>query len=168
MTTSLPQLILLAALAGLLLWAAVGDIRRYIIPNRLCLIIAGLAPLYWWASSGGNWPTLKLLLLWQLGIGTAIFILGAVLFALNVWGGGDVKLLAALALWTPAADLAKVMFIMALCGAVIALGWLAAAKWRARQNETNSSGPIEIPYGVAIAAGGLTFAGQPFLKVFGA
>ena len=43
-------------LAGLLLWAAVGDIRTFTIPNELNALIALAAPLSWWAAGADVWP----------------------------------------------------------------------------------------------------------------
>src|SRR5690606_3317611 len=45
---------LLIALVGLLVIAAVGDVRRYLIPNRLCAVVAALALPYWIAACMGT------------------------------------------------------------------------------------------------------------------
>ena len=86
---------LLIALAIALLYAAFTDIRSRTIANSLNLAIAALAPVFWWASGLSLWPDVVI----QLGIALAAFAVFAGLFALGMMGGGDVKLLTALALW---------------------------------------------------------------------
>ena len=61
MSGEIIRIILLCALAGLLVCAAVTDIRSRIISNRLNLLIALLAPLYWLASGIPAWPDMALL-----------------------------------------------------------------------------------------------------------
>ena len=69
-------------------------------------------------------------------------------------GGGDVKLAAALALWFPPAATIKFLVLMSLAGGVLTLVVLV---WhRAKRRE----GRPEIPYGVAIAFGGLAILAQ--------
>ena len=75
-------------------------------------------------------------------------------------GGGDVKLAAALALWFSPVSTIKFLVLMSLAGGVLTLGVLA---WhRAKQRE----GRPQIPYGVAIAFGGLAILTQRFLNQF--
>jgi prepilin peptidase CpaA len=136
---------LLAALAIALLFAAFTDLRRRTIENWLTFGIALAAPLFWWASGLSLWPGVAL----QLGLGVAVFAALAGLFALGVMGGGDVKLLTALALWLPVQPFLKLVVLMALIGGVLTIvvaGWHRIAR---------RSGRVQIPYGVAIAAAGL-------------
>jgi prepilin peptidase CpaA len=101
--------------AGLLVAAAVEDVRRLIIPNRYCLAIALLYPLYVFASPGSvDW-------IGGLAAGAALLAVGFVLFALRVTGGGDAKLLAATALWAGPALLPEFIFVTALAGGAVAL-----------------------------------------------
>jgi prepilin peptidase CpaA len=75
-------------------------------------------------------------------------------------GGGDVKLAAALALWFSPVSILKFLVLMSLAGGVLTLAVLA---WhRARNRE----GRPEVPYGVAIAFGGLAILAQRFLNQF--
>jgi prepilin peptidase CpaA len=85
---------LLAGLATLLLIAAITDWRSRLINNWLTGTIAITAPLYWWATGLGLWPDVAI----QIGIAVVIFAIFAAFFALGAMGGGDVKLLGALAL----------------------------------------------------------------------
>jgi len=136
---------LLIALAIALLFAATTDLRRRQIDNWLNAAIALGAPLFWWSSGLSLWPDVAM----QLGVALAAFALLAGLFALKLMGGGDVKLLTALALWIEPVAFGQLVIIMALAGGVLTIvmgGW----HFLMRQKER-----LAIPYGVAIAIGGL-------------
>ena len=75
-------------------------------------------------------------------------------------GGGDVKLAAALALWFSPASTVKFLVLMSLAGGVLTLVVVALHRVRGR------AGRPEIPYGVAIAFGGLVILTQRFLNQF--
>ena len=147
---------LLAILALLLLTAAVTDLKARIIANRLNLAIALLAPAYWWASGLAPWPDMAL----QAVLGLAVFAVFAAMFALGWMGGGDVKLLGALALWLPWAPLMRMLFAMSLLGGVLTL--IVVAVHRFRKLKTSP----EVPYGVAIASAGLWVIGELYLNQF--
>ena len=85
---------LLIALAIALLFAAFTDIRSRQISNKLNLAIAIGAPVFWWSSGLALWPDVAI----QMGVAVAAFVVLAGLFAAGLMGGGDVKLLTALAL----------------------------------------------------------------------
>ena len=70
---------------------------RRTIPNGLNAAIASLAPLWWWAHGLPLWPDVA----WQIGLAAVVFALFAGAFALGMMGGGDVKMIGALALWLP-------------------------------------------------------------------
>ena len=107
---------LLAALAIALLVAAFTDLRRRQIDNWLNAGIAAGAPLFWLAS-GMGWMDVA----WQLGIALATFAVLAVLFAIRAMGGGDVKLLTALALWIKPAWFLQLLVVMAIAGGVLTI-----------------------------------------------
>ena len=147
---------LLAILAILLLIAAVTDLKARIIANRLNLAVALLAPAYWWAIGLAPWPDMAM----QAALGVAVFAIFAGLFALGWMGGGDVKLLGALALWLPLVPLLRMLIAMSLLGGVLTL--IVIAVHRFRKLETSP----EVPYGVAIAAAALWVIGEPYLNQF--
>ncbi|EGF91883.1 type IV leader peptidase family protein [Asticcacaulis biprosthecium C19] len=140
-----------------LLWAAVSDLVRMTISNRLNLILAG-----------AFFPAALLLglSLGDIGIHTAVaaggLVLGMVLFALRFMGGGDAKLIAATALWLGLDGFIALLFYTALAGGALTLGiviarkffWALAPKlpkWLGQHLEAKTG----IPYGIAICAGGL-------------
>jgi prepilin peptidase CpaA len=152
--------LLLLWLAAMLIVAAVIDARKFTISNRLNAAVALGAPLYWYSAALAPWPGMVT----QLAAGGIVFVLLAGAFYAGMMGGGDVKLAAALALWfTPGATL-RFLVMMSIAGGVLTLAILA---WhRARRRE----GRPQIPYGVAIAVGGLAILGpiltQRFLNQF--
>jgi len=148
--------ILLAGLAVTLIVAAAIDVRTFTISNRLNLGVALAAPLYWLSIALPLWPGVGL----QVAAGVAVFTVFAGAFYAGMMGGGDVKLAAALALWFSPLSTIKFLVLTSIAGGVLTLGILA---WhRARRRE----GRPEIPYGVAIAFGGLAILAQRFLNQF--
>ncbi len=145
---------LLIALAIALLFAAFTDIRSRRIANWLNLAIVVGAPVFWWASGMSLLPEGPSIfsptsVALQVGVALITFFAMALLFALKMMGGGDVKLLAALALWIEPGAFMQLLIIMALAGGVLTIV-MAAYHFMRQQKER-----IAIPYGVAIAAGGL-------------
>src|SRR3954468_16090370 len=148
--------LLLALLAVILVIAAVIDVRTFTISNRLNLTVALLAPVYWLSLALSPWPDMAV----QLAGGAIVFVLLAAAFYMGMMGGGDVKLAAALALWFPPLATIKFLVLMSLAGGALTLVLLV---WhRARKRE----GRPQIPYGVAIAFGGLAILTQRFLNQF--
>lgn len=136
---------LLIALAIALIFAAVTDIRRREIDNWLNAGIVLAAPVFWWASGMSLWPDVAI----QLGIAMLAFAFFAGLFALKLMGGGDVKLLTALALWIEPSAFLQLLLIMALAGGALTIV-MGAYHFLQQQKER-----LAIPYGVAIAFGAL-------------
>ena len=148
--------LLLGILAVLLLVAAVVDVRTFTISNSLNLTVALLAPLYWLSIELPLWPNAAI----QLAVGAGVFGLLAAAFYAGMMGGGDVKLAAALALWFSPESTLKLLILMSLAGGVLTLAAVALHRVRRR------AGRPEIPYGVAIAFGGLVILTQRFLNQF--
>lgn len=86
--------------------------------------------------------------------GLLVLAVGFTLFAWNLFGGGDVKLLAALAFWTGFSDLPRLLLVTTLAGGALALGILV---WRRLRLATGETIDQRLPYGIAIAAGGIDF-----------
>ncbi len=156
MTSQTFQFILLAALALSLLFAAYTDLRERIIENWLNLGIALCAPLFWWTTGQSIWPSMAI----QLAFGFGVTIVFALVFALGAMGGGDVKLIGALALWIAPWDFVNFLLIMSILGGVLTL--VMAIRHRMLKAET----PLEVPYGVAIALAGLWWIGERNLNQF--
>ncbi len=145
--------ILLAGLAIALLVAAVTDIRRRQIDNWLNAAIAAGAPLYWWASGLSLWPGIA----WQVGLAAVTLIALAVLFAMRAMGGGDVKLLTALALWIEPTWFLRLLIGMALIGGLLTI---VLGAWHVTRRRRDR---LAIPYGVAISSAGLWVLALQFI-----
>ncbi|MEQ1509228.1 MAG: prepilin peptidase [Sphingopyxis sp.] len=136
--------------------AAGFDLKSRIIPNWLNLMIALVAPLAWWAQGLDLWPDIA----WQIGAALAIFAAFAALFAIGGIGGGDVKMIGALALSIDVRLILSLLMVMALAGGVIAAAMLI------RQKLSKSTATPEVPYGVAIAIAGFWALHQQFINHF--
>ncbi|MDC7685161.1 prepilin peptidase [Asticcacaulis sp. BYS171W] len=140
-----------------LIWAALSDLKSMTIPNRLSITLAlaflpaalllGLPPM---------------IILQHLGIGAAGLALGILAFAFRVMGGGDAKLIAATALWFHPQGVLAFGLYTALAGGALSLVLLLGRqflqiytptlpKWLQTLLKPNG----DIPYGLAICAGGL-------------
>jgi prepilin peptidase CpaA len=164
---------LLAACATMILLvvAGISDIRRYRIPNTL--VYAVVIAFAIGAIFGMSWTAIG----WAVLAGVGMFALNAGLFALGLFGGGDVKLIAAMALWTGPFDLLRFLLVMTVSGGLLGVVWLvrrrlnrpAVARGTAVPAEGPDAGtpasdeapapkiPNRIPYGVAIAIAGFDF-----------
>jgi prepilin peptidase CpaA len=149
--------ILLGLLALMLLAACWWDLKSRLIPNALNIAIALLAIPFWWSLHLPLWPDAAI----QVGIAASVFTLFAIAFAFGAMGGGDVKLIGALALWLPFQAVVLLLFIMSIAGGVLTLAMFLRHRLAAKE------GQLEIPYGVAIAFGGLWLISERFLNQFG-
>ena len=147
---------LLAALGAGLIYAMYTDLRERIIDNWLNLGIALAAPLYWWASGLTLWPDVGI----QIGFALLVSLIFLGIFALGMMGGGDVKLLGALALWLPPMPFFGLLIVMSIVGGVLTVIFLA------RHKLAKLAGQPEIPYGVAISLAGFWAIYERYLNHF--
>ncbi|MBX4866149.1 prepilin peptidase [Rhizobium bangladeshense] len=144
--------------------AAFSDLFTMTIPNRISLILTAsffvVAPL-----SGLGLQAISM----HLAAGAIVFSACFALFAFNVMGGGDAKLLSATALWFGLNEsLVFLMTDVAIIGGFLTLLILAV---RAQSDSILAIGlPVpnsvliakKIPYGIAIAIGGfMAFPSSP-------
>ena len=127
------------------------------IPDRVSIgLLLGLLLCAIWA--GATMVTM----LHHLAVGIAVFALGALLFFLGAFGGGDVKLLAAVAVWAGWPMVTELLLKVVMLGGVLALvllafraislsAGMAGTPWIARLHRRDGG----IPYGIAIGAGSL-------------
>ena len=145
---------LLAALGLLLLAAGIEDARQRTISNWTNLTVAALAPAWWWSQGYTLWPDIG----FQLVLAVTVFAVFAGMFALGAMGGGDVKLIAALALWLPVMPLLGLLMVMSLAGGAVTLLMMVERRLHGK------TGQLEIPYGVAIAFAGLLALREPIIN----
>ncbi|HEX2148278.1 MAG TPA: prepilin peptidase [Pseudorhizobium sp.] len=144
--------------------AAVSDLFTMTIPNRIPVFLlasfAVLAPV-----SGLPWAEISM----SVAAGAVVLAVCFGFFALNIMGGGDVKLLAASALWFGfSSALAAFIVTTALWGGMITLFVIVLRNQASRFAAIEAVVPAQIltskkvPYGVAIGiAGMMTFWDSP-------
>jgi len=165
LTETLIHQLVVAVFASILIAAAVGDFRHFRIPNSLVLSILVLYPAHVLASPG------PVMWVYALIFAFVILVIGAGFFAVNMMGGGDVKLMAAVSLWAGPQNLVSFFVITLLVAMLIACVMavrMAVADARTAQGWSVMAAvssiryvPIfkmSVPYGVGIAAAGLYVA----------
>lgn len=147
---------LMALLAVLMIAAAISDLRSRSISNGLNAAIALLAIPFWLVSGLTLWPEVPI----QFGAAFAVFLAFVGLFAVGAMGGGDVKMIGAVMLWIPLPLFMPTLTVMAVAGGILSAIMLVHIKLRP------SDKPVEVPYGVAIAAAGLWALHQQYFNQF--
>ncbi|MAZ03547.1 MAG: hypothetical protein CMN56_10440 [Sneathiella sp.] len=170
--------VLMMSVGGLVLLAAIWDVFSRRIPNLLPLIIAALYLVQ--AGIAGDWAALP----WHLLCGAGVLVVGIVIFSFGWLGGGDVKLLAALALWAGPDQLFLLLLMTCLAGGALAIVYVlpmilyripamsALIDWffvtilkkPAPHLQAGKALGLQLPYGVAIAIAGFVVFYQ-FFKV---
>lgn len=151
------HLLILTLFPVLVVVAAIGDFLTMKIPNWLNVVL-GVS--FFGAAFYMGMPLEQLA--WHVAAGVIVLVCGFTLFAFNLIGGGDAKLLAVAAMWLGMEQLIAFLIVMALAGGALAivmkLWW-----WLKLEADTRGSGwfssklktSIDLPYGVAIAVGAL-------------
>jgi prepilin peptidase CpaA len=147
---------LLGGLAIGLLISVYTDIRYRLILNSVTASIALAAPLYWYAVGDLTLVSVGL----RLAVAALVFVFFALMFRFGAMGGGDVKLFSALALWFDWVWVIRLLFVASLIGAAVTIIFWGIHKAR------RQSGPVRVPYGVAIAIAGLWVAGEQIFNHF--
>ena len=120
MNPELARTVVPLAFAALVIVAAMTDLATFTIPNWISIALAiAFAPAV--LLAGLPLGELASLISWHVGVGVAIFILAAGMFALGWIGGGDAKLFAATALWLGFKDLVPYALVASLCGGALTL-----------------------------------------------
>lgn len=138
------------AFNAVLLLAAASDVRHYRIPNLLPLLLAAGALLLDFPASLGD----------ALSRAASVAIvapIGGGLWRGGLLGGGDLKLLAACALWTPLGGLAGFAMALGLASGLQGASALAIARLRTG-GSLASAAAGRLPYALSIAAAGLAWS----------
>jgi len=142
---------LTAVLLVLVLLAAIEDGWRMKISNLTsgAIALGAFAALLVDGPMGGFWQNLVLF--------AAVLVFGTMMFARSWMGGGDIKLLAASALWFDLTSGWKLMVAIAIAGGLETLVIMAMRRlpWpeAMRQRTLLLRRRGDIPYGIAIAFG---------------
>ncbi|GAB5501746.1 prepilin peptidase [Pyruvatibacter sp.] len=159
---SLLQWAVVGVFPALMIAAAASDAASMRIPNWLTGTLAMAFPI---AAAGTAMPLETLGLHVAVGFGALIICMG--LFATGWIGGGDAKFFAATALWLGPYHILGFALISTVLGGFLTLALLsfrklpmpaplAAQGWLMRLHDPKEG----VPYGLALAAGGLLVFGQ--------
>ncbi len=158
----------LSVFPAALLIAAANDIYEFKIPNWISITLVAVYPLAGLAVGASPQVMIEGAIL-----GAAALTIGFFLFATRIVGGGDAKLLAATAPWIGLGGLGAFLFQTAIAGLVLAMAMsmfrklpllpiYAHAPWLIQLHERKK----DLPYAVAIAAGGLlSFSQTPYFQL---
>lgn len=142
------------AYVAILTLAAYSDARRFTIPNIYPLLLLLLGFVAWFAGFPFTAPLWSHLLHFAIALGV-----GMLLFHLGWFGGGDVKLYAAVSLWFALSSGLFLLLVVSLSGvAVMLLSIVLRLGLTAFGRVDRAKGSImkrRIAYGLAIAAGGV-------------
>lgn len=161
--------LLLSAFAAVLLLAATSDLLHFRIPNAMVAVVLLLYPVWVvFSPQPQAWPI-------ALGIFAGTLVIALFAFRFGLLGAGDGKLLAAVLLWAGPAYSATALLIMAVAGGVLALLYGTVARF-ALAGAVERLGGVQLrnnllanrlPYGIAIAAGGIHFALGQLARIHG-
>jgi prepilin peptidase CpaA len=155
-------LLLQAVLVLMVVIAMLWDVATLEIPDTVSVVLVA-AFASGAAALGMGW----MVLLSHATAGLILFAAGVALHRAGVWGGGDVKLAGALALWFGWAGLPSWLLAVSVTGGVLALILLGLRRvgvpagfptWLARLGRDGEA----IPYGVALGGGALMTCGAAF------
>jgi prepilin peptidase CpaA len=153
-----PLALIWASFVFLVILAAYWDLVSFTIPNSIVIAVAALFVARLFTLGLDPWIIGK-----SLASAAILFIVGVLLFSRGLLGGGDVKLIAAIGLWTGLAHLPRFLLVMAMAGGLLALVALlivlvASLLKNRRPIGLRSLAVTRIPYGVAICVAGLDLA----------
>jgi prepilin peptidase CpaA len=139
----------IALFAALALAGAYSDARFRTISNALTVPMALAGLTMAWLTAG------------PAAAGSAAehfavaLLIGIAAFAGKLWGGGDAKFYAATAAWFSLSAFTRLIMAISIAGLILVVAWRAGSRLRGGRG----SKPAQVPYGIAIAAGGLMAMG---------
>jgi prepilin peptidase CpaA len=140
-----------------ILAAAFSDWRSFRIPNLLpaLLLVLFFVGHIVWGYSSALWPNAM-----HFALALAV---GMLLFGMGWIGGGDAKLYAAIALWFNWTGAVYLVFMTTMAGLALAVTYLLIRVFVTKKQKPNDAlskrkRERRIPYGVAIALGGILSA----------
>lgn len=148
----------LIAFSAAMIWAAIGDVRTFLITNKLnMLIAAGFLAFALPMGLGLNEFAA------HIGIGLLTTVIALGMFLIGVYGGGDAKLTGAAALWLGPAAMMPFILYTAIAGGVLVIclilgrhiakrfGLPRQPRWARRLLRKSAA----VPYGVALGIGAI-------------
>jgi len=149
---------ILLLLFALIVYAAQSDLRDFTIPNFVSIAIVMLYPLMIAVAPDNiNWVGSLIVAISVLGVGFIFFLL-------NLFGAGDIKMIAALSLWAGPSLFTEFLFVTVVAGGFLVILIVSREGFRQAFEGTGFARGIifafrsktQVPYGVAVAFGGLS------------
>lgn len=151
------ELLILFAFPGAMAFAGAMDLFTMTIPNKITLALIALF-LVLVPFTGMGWYGFGM----HLAAGLICLLVGFTMFAFNLIGGGDAKILAAAGLWLGFDHILEYTMLAAIFGGVVTFGLLGLRKMRVpifmiRQDWFSRLyyHKTGVPYGIALAAAAL-------------
>ena len=148
---------MLSVFPGIMIFAGAMDLFTMTIPNKVSLVLI-IAFLLLAPITGMGWEQFSM----HLTTGAAFLVIGFTMFAFNLCGGGDAKILAAAGLWLGFDHVLDYALYAAIFGGIITIGLLGMRRlpvpiWLIHQNWFSRLYHYEtgVPYGIALAAAAL-------------
>ncbi len=141
---------------ALMIAVAISDLATFTIPNRLALI-TGLV--FVGVALVAGMPVDAIAL--HLAVGLAILVVTFGFFALGWVGGGDAKIVSAIAVWVGLSDLLSFLLVASIAGGLLTLTLIAFRRVGLHPRLAGVGwigtlhGRAGIPYGVALAIGAM-------------
>jgi len=141
---------LMAIAAAFFIAAAVSDATTYRIPNYICGLLLLLFPVFvMTAPEPIDWHQ-------NAGVFALVALSGFAMFLGHLAGAGDIKLLSIASLWAGPHLIAVLLVVTALSGGVLSIFMAVLTYLRHRKAQDKPAlNKVPIPYGIAIASGGL-------------
>jgi len=161
------QVVLLITFVGLVGAGAVTDVRNRRIPNQISLAVALVWVMYALTNNTG----------WLGGLIAAAIVLavGIVVYAFDLVGGGDIKLLTTVSLWAGTELALPMIAIVAIAGALVSVSvWIHARgisffSFQLLEPKADiRTEQLYTPYAVAILPGAVFIAGVKMASLFNA
>lgn len=151
------ETLILSVFPLMVVMAGISDFFTLKIPNWLNgLIAVSVVPFVLFAGMPME------VFAWHVIAGLAAFAGGFILFSANIIGGGDAKMLAACAVWVGWDLLVEFAFVTAFAGGALVIAiklWVFFADHKDKKGMEWASNFLskkpQLPYGIAIAAGGV-------------
>lgn len=156
--------------SGLIIAASVTDILRMKIPNILPALIIGGFVVAWGIKMALGLDVFQSATS-HFATALVVLVIMMILFFTGVFGGGDAKLIPAIALWVGVQGLPSFLMVTSVVGGVLALISITLGKTKLGQKILTKlikkpalqngwvgemvKGRNTIPYGIAIATGGI-------------
>ncbi|MBV8061218.1 MAG: prepilin peptidase [Alphaproteobacteria bacterium] len=162
----LMPVLMLAFAALLMIHAAYCDCLTYRLPNRHSFLLV-VAYMIFAITLPGRADFFSHLLTGFLGL-----IVGMLLYGGGVMGAGDAKFLASVLLWVGYRDAGVMLCIMAITGGMQALYLALRYQWGRMIRSPQvvilpaTLHQVRVPYGVAIAVGGLAILSMKFQQLW--